>query len=282
MSFKAFALAAFFGMAAFSSAALRISEVYINPPGGSDPGQGREFIEIFNDGTSSVSLTGKKLVILENEGANKGTVDAIIDLSTSGSGTTLAAGRKLLIRDMDALGDVALFDPDYQTGANAPMEIFLDMDLENEGGNFFIADSVTTTVGTNLDTNDNGVLDSQPWGTVYDWVTIHEGYGDSVSYSPNGAGYQTVVTSLMFESVSNPANPDVFARVYTKSGTTYTAVAQGIISEVSRTGDSNDFLGPRLATTNATQTLSGTAKVSPGAAADVFWYTLSSVTYYHP
>lgn len=281
MSFKGFALAAFFGMAAFSSAALRVSEVYINPPGGSDPGQGREFIEIFNDGTSAVSLTGKKLVIIENEGANKGTVDAIIDLSTAG--TSLAAGRKLLIRDMDALGDVALFDPDYEVGANAPLEIFLDLDLENEGGNFFIADGVSTTVGTNLDTNDNGVLDSQPWTTVYDWVTIHEGQSsDSYNYSPGGAGYQTVVTSLLFENVSNPANPDIFARVYTRSGTTYTAVAQGIISEVSRTGDSNDFLGPRLATTNATQTLTGTAKVSPGSAAVVFSYTLSGVTYYHP
>lgn len=281
MSFKGFALAAFFGMAAYSSAALRISEVYINPPGGADPDQGREFIEIFNDGSSAASLTGKKLIVIENEGSTRGTIKAVFDLSTAGS--SLAAGRKLVIRDLDASGLLATFSPAYETGANAPLQITTDLDLENEGGNFVIVDGLTGAVGNDLDSDNNGVLNSAPWTTVYDWVTIHEGQSaDSFNYSPMGAGYQTVVTSLDFESPTNSANPDVFARVYQKSSGVYTAIADGIISEVSRTGTSNDFLGARRATTNDAVTLSGTAKVSPGAASDVFSVVFSLVTYYHP
>jgi hypothetical protein len=281
MSYKGFALAAFFGMAAYSSAALRINEVYINPPDGSDPAQGREFIEIFNDGNASaVSLTGKKLIVIENEGSTRGTIKAIFDLSSAGS---LAAGRKLVIRDQDSSGLLATFSPAYETGANAPLQISTNFDLENEGGNFVIVDGLTGTVGTDLDTDNNGVLNSTPWTTIYDWVTIHEGQSaDSFNYSPMGAGYQTVVTSLDFESPTNSANPDVFARVYTRDVNVYTAIADGIISEVSRTGTSNDFISPHRATTNDVVTLTGTAKVSPGAAAAVFSVTFAVVTYYHP
>lgn len=281
MSFKGLALAAFFGMAAYSSAALRISEVYINPPDGSDPDQGREFIEIFNDGNTATSLTGKKLIVIENEGSTRGTIKAVFDLSTAGS--SLAAGRKLVIRDLDSSGLLATFSPAYETGANAPLQITTNMDLENEGGNFVIVDGLTGVVGNDLDTDNNGVLNSTPWTTIYDWVTIHEGQSaDSFNYSPGGAGYQTVVTSLDFESPTNSANPDVFARVYTKSNGVYTAYPDGIISEVTRSGTSNNFAGPRRATTNDVVTLSGTSKVSPGAAADVFSVVFSLVTYYHP
>src|SRR5262245_46083106 len=96
MRIKSVLLASLLGGAVLSGsaqAALQLSEIFANAPGGGD--NGFEFVEII--GAPVESLTNVWLVVIEGNGAGAGVVDVAKNLGTLSP--TVGANGLLLIRD---------------------------------------------------------------------------------------------------------------------------------------------------------------------------------------
>ena len=55
--------------------------------------------------------------------------------------------------------------------------------LENGTISFLLVTGNTAVVGDDLDTDDDGVLDSQPWSEIVDSVAVHDGGADDLTYT---------------------------------------------------------------------------------------------------
>ena len=111
-----------------------------------------EFIEIFAG--SETNYSSFTLLILEGDGGeNPGFVDAGFT-----PGTTSNVGF-------------------WQTGP-------LSDQIENGSLTVLMVDGFSGAIGDDLDTNDDGVLDSSPWTTLYDAVSISHGGANDRFYAP--------------------------------------------------------------------------------------------------
>ncbi len=182
-----------------ASAALQINEVLNNAPGGGDDGQ--EFVEII--GTASESVSGVFLLYIDNNGGSIGTVENVVDLSSAG---TVGTNGLLLVRDA-----AAVLSPAPDAATTVLVNDFAP-DLDNDSGTFLLVTAFTGSVSDDLDTNDDGTLETTPWTTLLDAV----GYIDPDS-EPSiaiGLGGAAVDGGGVF-------TPDFIARDSNNHGTLY-------------------------------------------------------------
>jgi hypothetical protein len=129
--------------------------IVINEFSASTTGTDVEYVELLGGPSSDYST----LTILEIEGdsPNTGTVDEVIAV-----GSTDAAGFFL---------------------ANLPANA-----LENGTLTLLLVENFTGSLGDDLDTDDDGVLDVTPWVAVIDDVAVYDGGGTDLTYSTSTLG----------------------------------------------------------------------------------------------
>ncbi len=172
------ALAAFAGLA---SAQVRLSEIHLNPPG---TDQGLEFVEL--SGTAGLDLSNYTLLVLEGEGSGAGVIDQAISLS----GFSLGSNGLFLQRDgaavLDADGLTAgVQGPD--AGTTLRTQDF-SPDIENGTETFLLVSGFTGALNADLDTNNDGILDSTPWASVVDGIGYSDDSGGEFAYAA-GLGF---------------------------------------------------------------------------------------------
>ncbi len=151
------AAAACFGLASLASAA-SLNEIVANDISTDD----REFIEIC--GAPGESLDGLTVVVIESDktaGGQEGTIDVAISLtgqSVPGSGRFV-------------LGNAAV-SPDILLAANT---------IENGAGTFLLVSGFSSSVGTDIDANNDCLADGSI-GTVVDGVAILATSSDCTAY----------------------------------------------------------------------------------------------------
>lgn len=171
--------------------ALIINEVFVNPPGADN---GFEYFEIRETTNGVQGLTGFHLVIIEGDGAGAGTLDVALNLA----GFSTGANGLFLWRDA---ATVLLPAPEASTNVNVAD---FTPDLENGSSTFFLVSGFTGAVGADLDTNNDGVLDTTPWASVVDSIGNVENDGTA-----------NIVYSSAANSIGSPTttfSPDFLAR----------------------------------------------------------------------
>jgi len=128
------------------SGSLRINEFNFSHTG-SDT---REYIEL--RGAAGADLRAYRLLVIEGDSGSPGTIDVARTLGTA-----------------DAQGF-------WWTG-------FLPQDtLENGTQTLLLVEGFSSTVGTDLDTNNDGVLDLTPWTAVIDAIAVNDGGSGDLTY----------------------------------------------------------------------------------------------------
>ena len=176
-----------------------------------------EFVEIFGDPSTDYST----LTILEIEG--DGSVAGLIDSA-------------LPVGSTDANGF-------WTTG-------FLGGVLENGTLTLLLVENFTGAVGVDLDTDNDGVFNSTPFGTILDQVAVHDGVGAS------DRTYGTPVLTVGFDG--GPFHPGGASRIPNGTDT-------GGVSDWVR----NDFYGEGLPGFDGTPA-TGEALNTPGATNQLF------------
>jgi hypothetical protein len=143
----------------------KINEVFANPPGSDN---GFEFFELI--GTPATPLTGYSLLVIEGGGASAGIVDQALSLT----GSSLGSNGLFLWRDA-----AAALVPAPAPGTSLKVADF-SPDIENGGQTYLLVQNFTGTVGTDLDTNNDGLLDLTPWVSVVDAIGYKEVAADLV------------------------------------------------------------------------------------------------------
>lgn len=145
---------------------VRFNEIFVNPPlGGSGGDNGREFIELISD-TPNYAMTDLWIVIIEGDGALvAGTIDKALPLGTFSTG----ANRLFLWRDA-AIDLIPAPDP----ATTIYVEDF-DPDIENGANTYLIVRGFTGSVGLDLDSDNDSILDFQPWTEVLSAVGWQDG-----------------------------------------------------------------------------------------------------------
>src|SRR6056297_3610583 len=109
-----------------------------------------EYIEIF--GSANTDYSTFSVIEIEGDGAGPGTVDGVFPV-----GSTNATGH-------------------WSTG-------FLNNQLENGSLTLLLVEGWSGAAGTDLDTDDDGVLDATPWTGVADGISISDGGASDQHYS---------------------------------------------------------------------------------------------------
>jgi len=170
-----------------------INEVAINPPGPDDGNY--EYIEIINAGGGAASLQGLALVLLRsNDGSGAtalGTISEAWDLGAFVSG----ANGLLLLGNNYPVGDIPwglyvdpqtqIADPEAPATQNPIRWSGMgDEDIGSSNGfTLLLVQNFTGTIGQDLDTNNDGVLDATPWASVKDSVGFDQTNGAGKSYA---------------------------------------------------------------------------------------------------
>lgn len=176
--------------ASSASAQVFINEVFVNPPGTDN---GFEYFEL-RSLTPSFSLSGLWFLIIEGDGTGAGTVDQALNLGTFSTGTN----GLFLWRD-----STTVLQPPPAAGTNVHVADF-SPDLENGSQTHLLVQSFTGSVGTDLDTNNDGILDLTPWTSVVDAIGYREA-GLGIVYGAH-LGFADFPASLAF-------TPDVVFRL---------------------------------------------------------------------
>lgn len=183
-------------------AVVRLSEIFVNPPGTDD---GQEFIEL--GGTPGASLNDYGIVVFEGDGSNAGVVDQALDLA----GQSLGANGLFLRRD--GAGTIVVGTvPALLAGPNAAtvLQVANFADFENGSSTFLLVaknGGTLPAVGTDLDSDNDGTLNVGALGvlTVVDAVALIENDGAANVGYADDFGFPHVGPFAGF-------NPDVLYR----------------------------------------------------------------------
>lgn len=178
-------------------AQVRINEIFNNPPG-SDNGQ--EFFELLSD-TANFDLSGLTLVVIEGDGTAAGTVDQALSLS----GLSTGSNGLFLWRD-----SATVLNPAPDAGTTVKVQDF-NPDIENGSNTYFLVSGFTGTIGTDYDTNDDGILDSTIFTSVLDaiGVTENDAANSNVTYSNQFGGTTFVQTAITPDAIVRLANGSI-------------------------------------------------------------------------
>jgi hypothetical protein len=217
-----------------------MNEVYVNPT--ASPDANREFIEIRTT-SNNESLSNLWFLQIEGDGTAAGTVDTALDLGSLSTGSN----GLLLLGSGYALSNPWASTTAVGTAiANGPAAD----SLENGTVTFLLVSGFTGSAGNDLDTNNDGMMDSTPWTAIVDGV----GWSD-------GGGTDRVYSSVVLTQVSG--TPDAATRFPSdltpnSSSTWY----NGDILDPTNDGGLDQDYVPAAASSN----LPVGGKITPGAA----------------
>jgi hypothetical protein len=145
------------GIALGATAQVRITEAMVNPPG--SPDAGREFIEI-QSCQPNFSLRGYWLIGIDGEWLfNPGNIHWAIDLSAYRTGSN----GLLLVRDGSA---VLQPPPAAETTVVVIPNAFTAASMGNDSYTVALVRGFTGAPGSDIDTNDDGVIDNVLWSAA--------------------------------------------------------------------------------------------------------------------
>jgi hypothetical protein len=158
-----------------ANAQVNFSEILINGPGAD---QGQESVEI--RGPANLPLINYYLLSIEGDGTGAGVVDQAISLGA----LAIGSNGLLLIRDTNAV-----IQPPPDAATNIAV-IDFSPDLENGTNTWVRGFGTAPSVNTDLDTDDDGNLDSGiPGFTVVDAVSGSDGGASDRQYANQLGGY---------------------------------------------------------------------------------------------
>jgi hypothetical protein len=165
----------------YPSIQVQLQEIRIDQPGADDD----EYAELRGDG--NLILNGLWYIVIGDGSSSAGS--GVVENATDLSGLSLDNGTLLLAEDADTLGAVtgAIVNLNFENSDNVTHVLVM---------NFY------GSVGDDLDTNDDGYLDAEPWTDVIDGVRIIE--------DPAGGD----LTYLVDDTVGPTADGFVPAHVY--------------------------------------------------------------------
>ena len=153
---------------------LRISESRIDQPSADND----EYFEL--SGPAGMSLEGLSYLVIGDDGSASpgGVIEAVVPLT----GSMVAGDGQFLVAE-------ATYDP-ARFGSARAADLIADLNFENSDNvTHLLVRGFTGANGQDLDSNDDGVLDTQPWDEVVDSVALVETVdsGDPV-YGSNRVG----------------------------------------------------------------------------------------------
>lgn len=201
--------AAFFALlftVSSAPAAILINEVMMNAPSGND--DGREYFELISTTGGAEALTDLYFIAMEADSGstNLGNIDDVINVSSFSTGSN----GLFLSREGGSDGDpeadppVAPIPPiTFSPAPDADTVVDLrnrtSFDFENDNVTFLLVSGFSGSNGDDLDTNDDGVLDSMPWTTVVDAIGVRDDTNAGFEYASQlGFDAFPVLTSAGF------------------------------------------------------------------------------------
>lgn len=172
---KALALAGITAMGAHAAPTLQLNEFLLNVPGGTDAGH--QFIEV--KGGASESVNNVWVLEIDSNGGTNGQVLNAFDLTAQG---TVGSNGLLLIRDSGTV-----LSPAPAAATTVTVRTF-SAALTNNTTTIALVVGFSASVGTDLDTNDDGTLDSTPWTSVLDAVTMQDSGGGDFPHADDMGG----------------------------------------------------------------------------------------------
>lgn len=165
-----------------AQAAILFNEIYANPVGTDDT---FEFIELKSTTGGIESLSGLVLLLFDANGGGSGGIDDAYDLSALSTGTNglLVLGNNfstpplagpwnpIYVNPAQGNSQATLHDP----AAGGPYSAMGNTDLSNNAFVALLVSGFSSSAGTDLDTNDDGVFDSTPWTSIVDSIAWNEG-----------------------------------------------------------------------------------------------------------
>jgi len=142
-----------------------INEIRVDQPSGDND----EYFELF--GTPGESLAGLSYVVIGDGTAGSGVIESVFDLgsfSIGSSGYFVVAESTFTLGVADAIGNLNFENSDNVT--------------------HLLVSGLSVADDTDLDTDDNGVLDSTPWTSVLDAVSLVESVGTGDLYYATALG----------------------------------------------------------------------------------------------
>ncbi len=157
MTFQKLGLSSFLLLCSLTlaQAQIRINEILHNPPG-TDNGQ--EFYEL--QGPANASLNGLTFLVLEGDASVTGIIKQAISLN----GQSIGSNGLFLHRD-----GTQILLPAPDAGTSVYVADFAP-DIENGYNTFALVSGFTGAVGQDIDADNDGILDIQPWTTLLDAV----------------------------------------------------------------------------------------------------------------
>lgn len=149
-----------------------LRSLVFNPPGADD---GLEYIEITGNPNSTLSNTW--FLEIDGDGAN-GNINTAINLGSFSSG----ANGLLLIRDASAT-----ILPAPSAATNIVVQNFAP-DIQNGTATFLLVTGFTGSVGTDLDPDNDGSLNSTPWVAVLSAISTTDGTAGDDQYADDVGG----------------------------------------------------------------------------------------------
>ncbi len=198
-----------------------LNEIYVNPPSSDDA---REYIEIRTP-EGATDLTDVWLLEIDGDSTSAGTVDNAQNL---GSITTGSNGLLLLGRNYETSHPWG-----GEVNPNTTIANLEGGSVENGSITFMLVTNFSGSTGKDLDTNNDGILDSKPWGSVLDSVGwTDNSLSDHVYSSAElnlSAGAPDAATRFPGDTASQSANAWYFGDIE-GSGTTTTYSSTSISS----------------------------------------------------
>jgi len=191
------------GLALCAMAQVRITEAFVNPPGGNDAG--REFIEI-QSCRPNFSLQGYWLIGIDGEWLfNPGNIHWAIDLSAYSTGSN----GLLLVRDGEA---VLLPEPAAETAVAVIPFAFTEAGMGNDSYTVALVRNFTGQPGDDIDTNDDGVIDNVLWSEAvqaFGWKDDEEEPGQPDHIYPEQLNGVNIPGNLRRRDDGSTWEPDV-------------------------------------------------------------------------
>ena len=152
-----------------SASSVVLNEIYVNPP---DADDSREYIELRSSAPNE-ALTDLWVLEIEGDGASAGVIDAVQNLGS------LSTGSNGLL----ALGQNYTTSTPWTFDAGTNVADLTGTTMENGSLTFLLVEGFTGSNGTDLDTDNDGVLDITPWTSTVDSVGWTDGGSSDAVYS---------------------------------------------------------------------------------------------------